>query len=70
MEQVIKCKNTITRKEVEHECGRFIAKFINDSHIHIKCPACPAYTIIRIVDGAFDVVFVDKKGEEQICNKK
>jgi len=70
MEQIIKCKNTITRKGVEHECGRFIAKFINDGHIHIKCPACPSYTIIRIVDGAFDVVYVDKQGEEQICKKK
>lgn len=69
-EEVIKCQNTTEKRGATHTCGRFIAKFINNQHIHIKCPSCPAYTIIRIVDGEFNVVHVDKIGEEQICKKK
>jgi hypothetical protein len=68
--KIIKCKNTTERKGIEHECGRFIAKFINEQQMHIKCPSCPAYTIIRVVEGDLMVVHVDKEGEEQICQKK
>jgi phage FluMu protein Com len=68
-EEVIKCKSITNRKGTPHECGRFIAKFINKTHVHIKCPACPSYTVIRIVDGEFDIVHVDKQGEAKICQK-
>lgn len=68
--KIIKCENTTKRNGVDHRCGRFIAKFINEQQVHIKCPSCPAYTIVRVVGGELMIVHVDKEGEEQICNKK
>ena len=70
MSEVIKCKNVVERKGVSHECGRFIAKFINNEQIHIKCPICPSYTIIKVFEGELMVVYVDKESEEHICKKK
>lgn len=70
MQEVIKCKNKVDRKGSEHECGRFIAKFITKKQIHIKCPSCSSYAVIMVEDGDLMVIHVDKKGEEQICKKR
>ena len=70
MQEVIKCKNTIERKGVEHECGRFIAKFITKKQIHIKCPSCSAYAVIKVSGDDLMVIHVNKEGEEEICKKK
>ena len=70
MTEIVKCKSIIERNGRKHECGRFIAKFITNKRIHIKCPSCPSYAIIEVYNGELMIVHVDKEGEEQICKKK
>jgi len=67
--EVVKCKNIVERKGIEYTCDRFLGKFIKNDQIHIKCPACTSYAIVKIVDGRLIIVHVDKQAEEQICHQ-
>ena len=65
----VKCRNIVSRKQREFECGRHLMK-IEDNEIHIPCPNCGHYAIISVVNDQLLVVHVNKEGERKICNQK
>lgn len=67
--EVVKCKNTVSRRGAQKECNRFLGKMLDNGSLVIKCPDCSHYAIVEAKGNKLIIVHLDKSGEDQICQK-
>jgi len=66
---IYKCKAQVDKHNETRDCNRFLFKVINEKQMHIKCPSCGSYAIVRgELSGKLSITHI-KEGEDAICKK-